>query len=126
MPEVLEVTPSPVMTPGSTVPPSGRCTPGGCTNLEADEPPPLTSTTNGCPCQHTAGEQQLQEKLQQLQLGRGPAPPAPSCLLTPPTTPLNFDSACPESPQGTTKGLQDPRRNGMSSTKSGSPEGKEG
>ncbi|XP_042720268.1 LOW QUALITY PROTEIN: ras-associating and dilute domain-containing protein [Lagopus leucura] len=123
VPEVLEVTPSPVMTPGSAVPPSGRCTPGGCTNLEADEPPPLTSTTNGCPCQHTAGEQQLQEKLQQLQLGRGPAPPAPSCLLTPPTTPLNFDSACPESPQGTTKGLQDPRRNGMSSTKGGSPEG---
>ncbi|XP_052535519.1 ras-associating and dilute domain-containing protein isoform X1 [Tympanuchus pallidicinctus] len=123
VPEVLEVTPSLVMTPGSTVPPSGRCTPGGCTNLEADEPPPLTSTTNGCPCQHTAGEQQLQEKLQQLQLGRGPAPPAPSCLLTPPTTPLNFDSACPESPQGTTKGLQDPRRNGMSSAKSGSPEG---
>uniref|UniRef100_A0A669QGC7 Rap associating with DIL domain n=1 Tax=Phasianus colchicus TaxID=9054 RepID=A0A669QGC7_PHACC len=123
MPEVLEVSPSPVMTPGSTVPPSGRCTPGGCTNLEMDEPPPLSSTTNGCPRQHTAGEQQLQEKLQQLQLGRGSAPPAPSCLLTPPTTPLNFDSAGPESPQGTTKGLQDPRRNGMSSTKGGSPEG---
>ncbi|XP_004945203.2 ras-associating and dilute domain-containing protein isoform X1 [Gallus gallus] len=123
VPEVLEVSPSPVMTPGSTVPPSGRCTPGGCTDLEADEPPPLTSTTNGCPRQHPTGEQQLQEKLQQLQLGRGPPPPAPSCLLTPPTTPLNFDSAGPESPQGTTKGLQDPRRNGISSTKGGSPEG---
>ncbi|XP_042684137.1 LOW QUALITY PROTEIN: ras-associating and dilute domain-containing protein [Centrocercus urophasianus] len=123
VPEVLEVTPSLVMTPDSTVPPSGRCTPGGCTNLEADEPPPLTSTTNGCPCQHTAGEQQLQEKLQQPQAGQRPPPPAPSCLLTPPTTPLNFDSACPESPQGTTKGLQDPRRNGMSSAKGGSPEG---
>ncbi|XP_015732291.1 ras-associating and dilute domain-containing protein isoform X2 [Coturnix japonica] len=123
IPEVLEVSPSPVMTPGSTVPPSGRCTPGGCTDLEADEAPLLTSTTNGCPRQHPTGEQQLQEKLQQLQLGRGPAPPAPSCLLTPPTTPLNFDSAGPESPQGTTKGLQDPRRNGINSTKSGSPEG---
>ncbi|XP_021266671.1 ras-associating and dilute domain-containing protein isoform X2 [Numida meleagris] len=123
VPEVVEVSPSPVMTPGSTVPPSGRCTPGGCTELEADEPPLLTTTTNGCPRQHPAGEQQLQEKLQQLQLGRGPAPPAPSCLLTPPTTPLNFDSAGPESPQGTTKGLQDPRRNGMSGTKGGSPEG---
>lgn len=123
VPEVLEVSPSPVMTPGSTVPPSGRCTPRGCTDLEADEPPPLTSTTNGCPRQHPTGEQQLQEKLQQLQLGRGPPPPAPSCLLTPPTTPLNFDSAGPESPQGTTKGLQDPRRNGISSTKGGSPEG---
>ncbi|XP_065588965.1 ras-associating and dilute domain-containing protein isoform X2 [Cyrtonyx montezumae] len=123
VPEVLDVSPSPVMTPGSTVPPSGRCTPGGCTDLKADEPPLLTSTTNGCPQQHPNGEQQLQEKLQQLQLGRGPAPPAPSCLLTPPTTPLNFDSAGPESPQGTTKGLQDPRRNGMSCTKGGSPEG---
>lgn len=123
VPEVLEVSSSPVMTPGSTVPPSGRCTPGGCTDLEADEPPPLTSTTNGCPRQHPTGEEQLQEKLQQLQLGRGPPPPAPSCLLTPPTTPLNFDSAGPESPQGTTKGLQDPRRNGISSTKGGSPEG---
>uniref|UniRef100_G1MXH9 Rap associating with DIL domain n=1 Tax=Meleagris gallopavo TaxID=9103 RepID=G1MXH9_MELGA len=51
------------------------------------------------------------------------SPQLPPCLLTPPTTPLNFDSAGPESPQGTTKGLQDPRRNGMSSTKGGSPEG---
>ncbi|NXJ45202.1 RADIL protein, partial [Spizaetus tyrannus] len=62
-------------------------------------------------------------------LGRGPAPKAgtaptdPSCLLTPPTTPLNFDSGSPESPQGTGKGLQDPRRNGMNGTKGGTPEG---
>ncbi|NXA25710.1 RADIL protein, partial [Ibidorhyncha struthersii] len=62
-------------------------------------------------------------------LGRGPAPKAgtaptdPSCLLTPPTTPLNFDSGSPESPQGTIKGLQDPRRNGMNGTKSSTPEG---
>ncbi|NXF29551.1 RADIL protein, partial [Nyctibius bracteatus] len=75
------------------------------------------------------GETQLQEKLQQLQLGRGPAPRAgtaptdPSCLLTPPTTPLNFDSGSPESPQGTSKGLQEPRRNGMNGTKGSTPEG---
>ncbi|NXC75981.1 RADIL protein, partial [Anhinga anhinga] len=62
-------------------------------------------------------------------LGRGPAPKAstaptdPSCLLTPPTTPLNFDSGSPESPQGTGKGLQDPRRNGMNGTKGSTPEG---
>ncbi|NXX96023.1 RADIL protein, partial [Centropus bengalensis] len=72
---------------------------------------------------------QLQEKLKQLQLGRGPAPKAsmaptdPSCLLTPPTTPLNFDTGSPESPQGTSKGLQDPRRNGMNGTKGSTPEG---
>ncbi|KFM12396.1 Ras-associating and dilute domain-containing protein, partial [Aptenodytes forsteri] len=61
--------------------------------------------------------------------GGGPAPKAgtapsdPSCLLTPPTTPLNFDSGSLESPQGTGKGLQDPRRNGMNGTKGSSPEG---
>ncbi|NXK89626.1 RADIL protein, partial [Formicarius rufipectus] len=64
-----------------------------------------------------------------MALGRGLAPKvgtAPtdsSCLLTPPTTPLNFDSGSPESPQGTGKGLQDPRRNGMNGTKGSTPEG---
>ncbi|NXF16757.1 RADIL protein, partial [Rhodinocichla rosea] len=68
-------------------------------------------------------------ELQQLQLGRSPVPkggtlpPDPSCLLTPPTTPLNFDSGSPESPQGTGKGLQDARRNGMNGTKGSTPEG---
>ncbi|KAI6076517.1 Ras-associating and dilute domain-containing protein [Aix galericulata] len=97
--------------------------PGGCTEPELDGSPQPTLDANGCPRQHLAGEPQLQEKLQQLQLGRGTAPPAPSCLLTPPTTPLNFDSASPESPQGTGKALQDPRRNGMNGTKSSTPEG---
>lgn len=97
--------------------------PGGCTEPEVDGSPLPTLAANGCPRQHPAGEPQLQEKLQQLQLGRGTAPLAPSCLLTPPTTPLNFDSASPESPQGTGKALQDPRRNGMNGTKSSTPEG---
>ncbi|NXI12031.1 RADIL protein, partial [Irena cyanogastra] len=76
-----------------------------------------------------AGEPQLQEKLQQLQLGRSPvpkggtAPADPSCLLTPPTTPLNFDCGGPESPQGTGKGPQDARRNGTNGTKGSTPEG---
>ncbi|NXV09083.1 RADIL protein, partial [Cettia cetti] len=76
-----------------------------------------------------AGEPQLQEKLKQLQLGRSPvpkggtAPTDSSCLLTPPTTPLNFDSGSPESPQGTGKGPQEPRRNGTNGTKGGTPEG---
>ncbi|NXU44675.1 RADIL protein, partial [Drymodes brunneopygia] len=76
-----------------------------------------------------AGEPQLQEKLKQLQLGRSPvpkggtAPTDSSCLLTPPTTPLNFDSGSPESPQGTGKAPQDPRRNGMNGTKGSTPEG---
>ncbi|NXG91998.1 RADIL protein, partial [Stercorarius parasiticus] len=105
------------------------CSLGGCAEPEAEGAPRLCLATNGCPCEPAAGEPQLQEKLKQLQLGRGPAPKAgtaptdPSCLLTPPTTPLNFDSGSPESPQGTGKGLQDPRRNGMNGTKGSTPEG---
>lgn len=102
---------------------------GGCAEPEAEWVPPLRPATNGCPCEHPTGEPQLQEKLQQLQLGRdlapkaGTAPTDPSCLLTPPTTPLNFDCGSPESPQGTGKGLQEPRRNGMNGTKGSTPEG---
>uniref|UniRef100_A0A8C0F4F1 Ras-associating and dilute domain-containing protein n=1 Tax=Bubo bubo TaxID=30461 RepID=A0A8C0F4F1_BUBBB len=90
-------------------------------------PPKVACTPRrGC---FSPREPQLQEKLKQLQLGRGPASKAstattdPSCLLTPPTTPLNFDSGSLESPQGTSKGLQDPRRNGMNGTKGSTPEG---
>uniref|UniRef100_A0A8D0FGD2 Ras-associating and dilute domain-containing protein n=1 Tax=Strix occidentalis caurina TaxID=311401 RepID=A0A8D0FGD2_STROC len=81
----------------------------------------------GCSSPGWAGGSQ--GPLQPLQLGRGPASKAstattdPSCLLTPPTTPLNFDSGSLESPQGTSKGLQDPRRNGMNGTKGSTPEG---
>ncbi|NXN22130.1 RADIL protein, partial [Nycticryphes semicollaris] len=106
------------------------CSLGGCAELEAEGAPPRCLATNGCPYEPPTGEPQLQEKLKQLQLGRGLAPKAgtapsdlSSCLLTPPTTPLNFDSGSPESPQGTSKGLQDPRRNGMNGTKGSTPEG---
>lgn len=129
-PDVLEVSESPTAaTLGNTVTQEDYCSLGGCAEPEGN--PPLSLATNGCPCEHPAGEPQLQEKLKQLQLGRGPAPKAgtapmdPSCLLTPPTTPLNFDSGSPESPQGTGKGLQDPRRNGMNGTKGSTPEGTE-
>lgn len=107
---------------GSTITQEDHCT-------EPEGSPLLCLATNGCPCEHPDSEPQLQERLQQLQLGRGlapkagPAPTDPSCLLTPPTTPLNFDSISPESPQGTGKGLQDPRRNGMNGTKGSTPEG---
>ncbi|XP_010008396.1 PREDICTED: LOW QUALITY PROTEIN: ras-associating and dilute domain-containing protein, partial [Nestor notabilis] len=127
MADVLEVSGSPAAVLGSTITQEDHCTgPEGS--------PLLCLATNGCPCEHPDSEPQLQERvpaerLQQLQLGRGLAPktgPAltdPSCLLTPPTTPLNFDSISPESPQGTGKGLQDPRRNGMNGTKGSTPEG---
>uniref|UniRef100_A0A8B9QEI8 Ras-associating and dilute domain-containing protein n=1 Tax=Apteryx owenii TaxID=8824 RepID=A0A8B9QEI8_APTOW len=108
---------SPVPALGSTLGPVACCSPGGCAEPEAD----------GClPREHPGSEPQLQEKLKQLQLGRGTAskagalPADPSCLLTPPTTPLNFDSGSLESPQGT--GLQDSRGNGLNGTKAGTPE----
>ncbi|NWJ05691.1 RADIL protein, partial [Crypturellus undulatus] len=66
-------------------------------------------------------EEPLQEKLQQLQLGRGAAPTDPSCLLTPPTTPLNFEPGSPEPPAGTS--LPELRRNGPNGTRGASPEG---
>ncbi|PKK23237.1 Ras association and DIL domains [Columba livia] len=127
-PEVLEVSESPPAALG-IIPQEDHGSLGGCAEPEAEWAPPLRLATNGCPCEHPTGEPQLQEKLQQLQLGRdlapkaGTAPTDPSCLLTPPTTPLNFDCGSPESPQGTGKGLQEPRRNGMNGTKSSTPEG---
>ncbi|XP_050173330.1 ras-associating and dilute domain-containing protein isoform X2 [Myiozetetes cayanensis] len=127
-PEVLEVSESPAAALGSTTAQEDYCSPGGCAEPEPEGSPQPCLATNGCPCEHH-GEPQIQEKLKQLQLGRSPAPKAgtaptdSSCLLTPPTTPLNFDSGSPESPQGTGKGLQDPRRNGMNGTKGSTPEG---
>ncbi|XP_021405126.2 ras-associating and dilute domain-containing protein [Lonchura striata] len=121
-PEVLEVSEG-----GSTIAQEDYCSPGGCAEPEGN--PQLCLATSTRPCEPPASEPQLQEKLQQLQLGRSPVPkggtvpPDPSCLLTPPTTPLNFDCGSPESPQGTGKGLQDARRNGMSGTKGSTPEG---
>ncbi|TRZ26710.1 hypothetical protein HGM15179_000321 [Zosterops borbonicus] len=124
-PEVLEVSEGPVAALGSTIAQEDFCSLGGC--AEPEGTPQLCLATSACPCEPPAGEPQLQEKLKQLQLGRSPvpkggtAPTDSSCLLTPPTTPLNFDSGSPESPQG--KGLQEPRRNGINGTKGGTPEG---
>lgn len=126
-PDVLEVSESPAAALGSTIAQEDYCSPGGCT--EPEESPPLCLATNGGPCEPLTTEPQLQKKLKQLQLGRdlapkgSTAPTDPSCLLTPPTTPLNFNSGSPESPQGIGKGLQDPRRNGMNGTKGSTPEG---
>uniref|UniRef100_A0A8C5IQD7 Rap associating with DIL domain n=1 Tax=Junco hyemalis TaxID=40217 RepID=A0A8C5IQD7_JUNHY len=129
-PEVLEVSEAPMPALGSTIAiQEDFCCLGGCAEPQGN--PKLCLATSTCPCEPPASEPQLQEKLQQLQLGRSPVPkggtvtPDPSCLLTPPTTPLNFDSGSPESPQGTGKGLQDTRRNGMNSTKGSTPEGTE-
>lgn len=120
----------PVAALGSSIAQEDFCSLGGCAEPQGN--PQLRLPTSACPCEPPAGEPQLQEKLEQLQLGRSPVPKAgtaptdSSCLLTPPTTPLNFDSGSPESPQGTGKGPQDPRRNGVNGTKGGTPEGTDG
>uniref|UniRef100_A0A8C3QMQ6 Ras-associating and dilute domain-containing protein n=1 Tax=Cyanoderma ruficeps TaxID=181631 RepID=A0A8C3QMQ6_9PASS len=101
----------------------GQALPSNLLSREEGEMPVVVLLFSPCvPCPTCA----------QLQLGRSPvpkggtAPTDSSCLLTPPTTPLNFDSGSPESPQGTGKGLQDPRRNGMNGTKGSTPEGTDG
>ncbi|KAH0631985.1 hypothetical protein JD844_019956 [Phrynosoma platyrhinos] len=88
---------------------------------------------NGSTQEYDACEMQLPEALQQLHL-EGPqgksstkvaGSPDPSCLLTPPNTPLTFDSTSleltPEANLG--KGVMDPRRNGLSGAKTMTPEG---
>ncbi|NXT17297.1 RADIL protein, partial [Syrrhaptes paradoxus] len=124
--------------PGSAPPkvactPWRGCSPGWAGGLGVPLEPPKPSTKGSqpgaavMPSRRAAGR--ISAANPQPRLGRGPAPKAgmtptdPSCLLTPPTTPLNFDSGSPESPQGTGKGLQDPRRNGMNGTKGSTPEG---
>ncbi|XP_062443893.1 ras-associating and dilute domain-containing protein isoform X1 [Rhea pennata] len=108
-PDVPEAGESPVPALGSSLGPPACRSPGGCAEPEADGGPPR---------EPPGSEPQLREKLKQLQLGRGTAP---SCLLTPPTTPLNFDCRSLEPPQGAS--LQDARRSGLNGTKAGTPEG---
>ncbi|NXL85438.1 RADIL protein, partial [Alectura lathami] len=111
--------------PGSA-PPKVALAPALCTPAKGRRVPiPLSPDPSSLPSPASWGWQAAGSiSAANPPLGRGAGRgPAPSCLLTPPTTPLNFDSASPESPQGTGKGLQDPRRNGMNGTKGSSPEG---
>ncbi|XP_042294505.1 ras-associating and dilute domain-containing protein isoform X2 [Sceloporus undulatus] len=89
---------------------------------------------NGSTREYDASEMQFPEALQQLHL-EGPqgksnakvvtGSPDPSCLLTPPNTPLTFDSTSPELTPETNlgKSVMDPRRNGFSGGKTTTPEG---
>ncbi|XP_061455645.1 ras-associating and dilute domain-containing protein isoform X2 [Rhineura floridana] len=90
--------------------------------------------TNSSAQNYDACELQLHETLQQLHLqelqeknGTKPVvvPADPSCLLTPPNTPLTFDPTglelTPEATPG--KAMADPRRNGFNGTKTTTPEG---
>uniref|UniRef100_A0A7M4FDG7 Rap associating with DIL domain n=1 Tax=Crocodylus porosus TaxID=8502 RepID=A0A7M4FDG7_CROPO len=108
--------------------------PGTCGAVELDGNPPLASDASRPAWECRASEGQLQEKLRQLQLQStlGKSLPKasllpldPSCLLTPPNTPLNFDGGSPEALQGPGCGnaVQVPRRNGLSGTKATTPEG---
>ncbi|XP_062820642.1 ras-associating and dilute domain-containing protein isoform X1 [Anolis carolinensis] len=89
---------------------------------------------NGSARDYDACEMPLPEALQQLRLegsqGKNgvksvTGPPVPSCLLTPPNTPLTLDSTslevAPETNLG--KSVTDPRRNGFSGSKTTTSEG---
>ncbi|EMP33048.1 Ras-associating and dilute domain-containing protein [Chelonia mydas] len=109
--------------------------PGSCVEAEAAGSPPLPTDMSRSPRDYYTSEPQHQEKLKHLQLpsslGKNHLskasvlPVDPSCLLTPPNTPLNFDPGCPESPQSTSCGkvIQDPRKDGLNGTKATTPEG---
>uniref|UniRef100_A0A8D0G9U9 Ras-associating and dilute domain-containing protein n=1 Tax=Sphenodon punctatus TaxID=8508 RepID=A0A8D0G9U9_SPHPU len=95
----------------------------------------LSADANGSSRYCFSSEAQLQEKLQQLQLqsslGKNSVaktvmvPADPSCLLTPPNTPLSCDPGSLESPQATNggKAVLDSRRNGFNGSKATTPEG---
>ncbi|XP_077774854.1 ras-associating and dilute domain-containing protein isoform X1 [Podarcis muralis] len=98
----------------------------------AGGPSPVPPGANGSAGDNEACELRLQESLHQLHLqasqGKGSistAPADPSCLLTPPNTPLTFDPAglelTPEATPG--KAMVDPRRNGLSGNKTTTLEG---
>ncbi|XP_019350348.1 ras-associating and dilute domain-containing protein isoform X1 [Alligator mississippiensis] len=133
VPEVAESV-STRSAPGSSSGQAEYGPPGTCGAAELDGNPPLASDTSRPARECRASEGQLQEKLRQLQLQStlGKSLPKasllpldPSCLLTPPNTPLNFDGGSPEFLQGPGCGnaVQVPRRNGLSGTKATTPEG---
>ncbi|XP_067390424.1 ras-associating and dilute domain-containing protein [Emydura macquarii macquarii] len=108
---------------------------GSCAEAETDGSPPLPPDMSSSSKDCYTGEAQLQEKLKHLQLQStleknhlskaSVLSVDPSCLLTPPNTPLNFDPGSLESPQSTScgKAVQDPRRDGLNGTKATTPEG---
>ncbi|XP_053132164.1 ras-associating and dilute domain-containing protein isoform X2 [Hemicordylus capensis] len=96
--------------------------------------PPATGTNGSARESHASERQQAQGGLQQPRLpspqGKAGAKAAvtaadPSCLLTPPHTPLTLDTVCLELTLETTPGkaTADPRRNGLSGAKTTTPEG---
>ncbi|XP_030432872.1 ras-associating and dilute domain-containing protein isoform X1 [Gopherus evgoodei] len=107
--------------------------PGSCAEAEAAGSSPLPTDMSRSSRDYYTSE--TQEKLRHLplhsSLGKktlskaSVSPVDPSCLLTPPNTPLNFDPGSPESPQSTSCGkiLQDPRKDGLNGTKATTPEG---
>uniref|UniRef100_A0A8C3SR83 Ras-associating and dilute domain-containing protein n=1 Tax=Chelydra serpentina TaxID=8475 RepID=A0A8C3SR83_CHESE len=90
-------------------------------DLPESEPLKVAITDQGEHCPDLPGREQFLEE------DAGVLPVDPSCLLTPPNTPLNFDPGSPESPQSTSCGkvVQDPRKDGLNGTKATTPEGTE-
>ncbi|KAJ6659705.1 hypothetical protein lerEdw1_018418 [Lerista edwardsae] len=112
---------------GSSFSRVNRRRPVSCTEprLEGGFPPSMG--TNGCTLEYSACETPLQETLPLPGKSSTKAVAVaadPSCLLTPPNTPLTFDQMSLElTPEAPGKAGADPRRNGLSGAKTTTPEG---
>ncbi|XP_072838512.2 ras-associating and dilute domain-containing protein isoform X1 [Pogona vitticeps] len=113
---------------------ANRRRPMSCVEPKGEGGFPPIIHANGAAREYDAGEAQLPETLQQLRLegppGKGGArtastSPDASCLLTPPNTPLTFESTSLELTLEAVpcKGGVDARRNGLSGAKTTTPEG---
>nr|XP_056722262.1 LOW QUALITY PROTEIN: ras-associating and dilute domain-containing protein [Euleptes europaea] len=133
-PLVSSETPPELLPAGSSLGRANRRRPPSCAELRVEGGLPAVTGMNGSARDYDLCETQIQESLQQVPLqapqGKtGPKPVVitadPSCLLTPPNTPLTFDPTSLDStPEGIPgKPVADPRRNGLSGTKTTSPEG---
>ncbi|XP_060116854.1 ras-associating and dilute domain-containing protein [Heteronotia binoei] len=120
---------------GNSLGRANRRRPTSCAEPRAEGSPLVVTGTNGSAQDHDLCETQLLESLQQVHLQAQPGKTSSSnpvvitadlsCLLTPPNTPLTVDpvnlNLTPEGIPG--KPGADPRRNGLSGSKTISPEG---
>ncbi|NXC51437.1 RADIL protein, partial [Penelope pileata] len=108
--------------PGSAPPKVGKC---GLSHKQSMQGHPCSKSPSPLPALSPSALPPPLPPWGHIALLRGCRSPMspPEMSVQSPTTPLNFDSTSPESPQSSGTGLQDPHRNGMNGTKGGSPEG---
>ncbi|XP_054849596.1 ras-associating and dilute domain-containing protein [Eublepharis macularius] len=132
-PHVASETPTALPPAGSSLGRGNhRRRPVSCAEPRPEGGLPAVTGTNGSVRDYDLCETQLQDSFQQMQAPQGKTSTKlvaitadPSCLLTPPNTPLTFDHTDLDfTPEGIpSKPITDPRRNGLSSAKTTNPEG---